>query len=70
MAGIQKKSVSKDTLILENDDGETKVYVKASTGIRLNESLVGKTISVTGIVSLFKGEFELLPRFQEDIKIE
>lgn len=64
------KSVSKDTLILETPKGTVKVYIKSATGIDMSNLKVGQAVQVVGIVSLFKNELELLPRFRDDIVVK
>lgn len=62
------KNISKDTIIVETKKDTVKVYIKSATGISISNLEVGKTIEVLGIVSLFKNEYEVLLRFQSDIK--
>jgi len=64
------KNVSKDTVIIDTGEAEVKIFVKSATGISLSEIKQGMKLTVTGIVSLYKDELEILPRYQEDIVIE
>lgn len=64
------KNVSKDTVIIDTGEAEVKLFVKSATGISLSEIKQGMKLTVTGIVSLYKDELEILPRYQEDIVIE
>ncbi|MGC8821091.1 MAG: hypothetical protein ACP5PP_08355 [Fervidobacterium sp.] len=63
------KSISKDTIILDTGESDVKVYVKSATDINLSNISQGDTVSIVGIVSLFKNELEVLPRSQEDIRM-
>lgn len=64
------KNVSKDTVIIDTGEAEVKLFVKSATGISLSEINQGMKLTVTGIVSLYKDELEILPRYQEDIVVE
>ncbi len=64
------KNVSKDTIIIDTGEAEIKIFVKSTTGISLSEIKQGMKLTVTGIVSLYKDELEILPMYQEDIVIE
>lgn len=64
------KTVSKDTVIINTGEAEIKIFVKSTTGISLSEINQGMKLTVTGIVSLYKDELEILPRYQEDIVVE
>jgi len=59
----------KSTLYLDDGSGEAKVYVKEATGIERPWVEKGEVYSVVGIVSQYKDEHELLPRYQSDIAL-
>jgi len=64
------KSLSKDTLVLQTAKGTIKIYIKSATGIDISKLEVGQNVEVIGIVSLFKNELELLPRFRTDVVVK
>lgn len=64
------KSLSKDTLMLQTAKGTVKIYIKSATGIDISKLEVGQEVEVVGIVSLFKNELELLPRFRTDVVVK
>lgn len=56
-------------LFLDDGSGELRVYINAATGIRLPRLRGGEPIRVTGILSRFDGEPELLPRYTSDLQV-
>lgn len=44
-------------------------YIKSTTGISAKDLKEGDELEVTGIVSDYKGEYRLLPRSQDDLKV-
>lgn len=54
-------------LELDDGTGTIVVYVDAGTHIRYGSLQRGDWVRVTGIVTRFQGELELLPRFQSDL---
>ncbi|MFA5029856.1 MAG: lamin tail domain-containing protein [Patescibacteria group bacterium] len=57
-------------LYLDDGSGETKVYIKSSTGIVLKTLGLqeGEKVKVTGIISQTSGGYRLLPRYQKDLE--
>ena len=53
-----------------SDNVVIKVYIKKGTGINIRDVKVGDRVRVTGVMHIYKGNYELLPRFPEDIVIE
>ena len=47
-----------------------KVYIKKGTGIKIGQIKVGDKVEVTGIMYIYKGKYEILPRFPEDIVLK
>ncbi|MBU4331680.1 lamin tail domain-containing protein [Patescibacteria group bacterium] len=58
------------SLYLDDGTDEIKVYIKQSTGIKKSGMKEGTKLIVTGIVSQYDDEYRILPRYQDDIKIE
>ena len=56
-------------LFLNDGSGEAKIYIKEATGIERPWVEKGEVYSVVGIVSQYKDEHELLPRYQSDIAL-
>jgi DNA/RNA endonuclease YhcR with UshA esterase domain len=59
----------RSALYLDDGSGEAKVYIKEATGIERPWVEEGEIYSVVGIVSQYKEEHELLPRYQSDISL-
>lgn len=59
----------RSALYLDDGSGEAKVYIKKATGIERPWVEKGEIYSVIGIVSQYKDEHELLPRYQSDIAL-
>ena len=68
---IQGEIIEKKSNYFWLDDGseEIKVCIKKSTEIETPDFKVGDQIKVTGILSLSKGDFCLLPRYQSDLEV-
>jgi len=60
--------VAKDNFIVNTGNFKVKVYIKAATGISLANISEGTKVKVTGILTLFKGEYEIQPIQQSDIE--
>jgi DNA/RNA endonuclease YhcR with UshA esterase domain len=60
---------AESALYLDDGSGEAQVYIKEATGIERPWVEKGEIYSVTGIVSQYKDEHELLPRYQSDIAL-
>ncbi len=55
------------TLVLADDLGEMKVYLKQSTGLKASLFEVGANLSVTGVLGRYEDELRLYPRDENDI---
>lgn len=66
--GVVKEKRKYDFVV---DTGEflIKVYLKKGTNIDISNLSVGSKVKVTGILTLYKGEYEILPRGQFDVEI-
>lgn len=64
------ESVAKDNFILDTGKFKVKIYIKSATGISLAQISEGKTVKVTGILTLFRNELEIQPRSQDDIVVK
>lgn len=62
------ESVGKDNFIVNAGAFKVKVYIKSATGISLAGISEGKTVRVTGILTLYKDELEIQPLKQADIE--
>ncbi len=56
-------------LFLDDGSGEAKIYIKEATGIERPWVEKGEIYAIIGIVSQYKDEHELLPRYQSDIAL-
>ena len=56
-------------IIINDGSGQVNSFVCASTGIDVSGLQQGQTIEVTGFSGEFDDQFEVDPRFQDDIKI-
>jgi len=62
------ENVAKDNFIVNTGNLKVKIYIKSATGISLTGIAEGKKVKVTGILTLFKGEYEIQPISQVDIE--
>lgn len=60
---------SGNTFYIDDGSGEIKIYIKESTNIKKPEMKKGDWVTVAGIVSQTSSGYRILPRYQEDIKI-
>lgn len=60
---------SGDTFYIDDGTGSAKIYIKDKTGITLPQKHKGDKAEITGIVNNWSGNFRILPRITEDIKI-
>lgn len=60
-------STSGNTFYLDDGTGQIKIYIKESSGIDKPRMRVGYYALIIGIVSQYKDEYRILPRYQEDI---
>jgi len=68
MYGVVSET-SGDTFYVDVEGQDVRVYVKESTGIDKPSMRVGYYVKVTGIVSLYKDSYRVLPRFADDILV-
>ncbi|MCK4247172.1 MAG: hypothetical protein KAT49_00410 [Methanomicrobia archaeon] len=61
-------SVYKNKFYLEDENDEIIVYIDKDTGISITVKK-GDKVQVSGIISLYKGEMEILPRYNNDIQL-
>lgn len=61
------QSLSSDSFSLDDGKGRIKVYIDRDTGIQLTGLQVGDAIGVVGVLSEYRGNYELKPRFPSDI---
>ena len=54
---------------LDDKTEEVKIYIKQNTGISGNDFNIGDKLEVSGIVSEVNGEYRVLPRFPDDVKL-
>jgi hypothetical protein len=66
--GIVKEKGKYDFVV---DTGKflIKVYLKKGTNIDISNLTEGSKVKVTGILTLYKGEYEILPRGQFDVEV-
>ena len=57
-----------DTLWIDDETDELKIYINKYTGINLDKSEPGQLAEITGILSKTESSYRLLPRYLEDIK--
>jgi len=62
-------STSGDTFFIDDGSGQTKIYIRQSTGIEKPRMKKGDRVEVTGVVSQYNDDYRVLPRFQDDISI-
>jgi len=60
-------SKGKYDFIIDTGNYRIKVYIKKGTNIDLSRIVEGARVQVMGILSIYKGELEILPRTQSDI---
>jgi PKD repeat protein len=58
-----------DTLWIDDNTEELKIYINKYTGINLDKCNPGQLAEVTGILSKTGSDYRLLPRYLEDIKL-
>ncbi|ABR30478.1 DNA-binding protein [Thermosipho melanesiensis] len=63
------KEKRKFDFIVDTREFLIKIYLKKGTNIDISEVEVGKKVKVQGMLTVYKGEYEILPRYQEDIII-
>ncbi|OOC44131.1 DNA-binding protein [Thermosipho sp. 1074] len=63
------KEKNKYNFKVDTGDFIIKVYLKKGTNIDISNLNVGQKVKVQGILAVYKGEYEILPRWQEDIEI-
>jgi hypothetical protein len=66
--GVVKEKHTYD-FIVDTGSFIIKVYIKKGTNIDLSNVQVGTKVKVTGILTTYQGEYEILPRWQEDIEV-
>jgi len=54
---------------LDDKTGEVKVYLKQNTQISGANLEVGDSLEITGLISEYQGEYRLLPRVPNDVKV-
>jgi len=67
--GVVKEKHTYD-FIIDTGSFTIKVYIKKGTNIDLSSIQVGVKVKVVGILTTYQGEYEILPRWQEDIEIK
>ncbi|TYB89656.1 MAG: hypothetical protein FXF54_09605 [Kosmotoga sp.] len=60
-------SLEKYSFMLSSNGNEIKTYLKKGTNISLDKLSYGDELTVVGIVAQYQGEWEILPRDQQDI---
>lgn len=60
--------VQKYSIMVKDKSGMIKVYAKQGMNVSFENISFGQEITVIGIVSMFKGEWEIIPRSQADIQ--
>ena len=63
-------SVEKYSFMLRNEGNQIKIYLKKGTNISLDKLSYGDEVTVLGIVAQYQGEWEILPRSQDDIILD
>ncbi|SHH56756.1 DNA-binding protein [Thermosipho atlanticus] len=66
--GVVKEKNTYDFLV-DTGDFVIKIYLKKGTNIDISNIKVGQKVKVQGILSIYNGEYEILPRWQEDIEV-
>lgn len=62
------KSVEKYQFTVKTDKFEILIYIRKEVPFNVSTLKVGDKVSVTGVMYLYKGMYEILPRTPEDIK--
>lgn len=62
-------ATSGNTFYVDDGSGAARVYIKSTTSIDKPPMRQGYYTKVTGIVSQYKEDYRLLPRFQEDVQV-
>ncbi|KKP70347.1 hypothetical protein A2X44_01385 [candidate division CPR3 bacterium GWF2_35_18] len=65
----QVVATSGNTFYINDGSGEIKVYIKDTTNIDKPKMRVGYYAEIVGIVSQYKEEYRVLPRYQEDLYV-
>jgi len=60
-------ATSGNTFFINDGSGDAKVYIKSSTNIQKPKMRVGYYSAITGIVSQYKDDYRIMPRFQHDV---
>jgi len=63
----QVSATSGNTFFINDGSGDAKVYIKSSTSIQKPRMRTGYYAAVTGVVSQYKDDYRVLPRFQHDV---
>ena len=65
--GTVSSKYSTSFYVEDSEGNSVKIYIKSSTGIDTSNIERGDTVSVTGIAEIYRGNSEVIPRFQTDI---
>jgi len=63
-------SVEKYSFMLKNEGNQIKIYLKKGANISLDKLSYGDEVTVLGIIAQYQGEWEILPRSQDDIILD
>jgi DNA/RNA endonuclease YhcR with UshA esterase domain len=54
-------------LFVDDGSGELQIFVNLQTGIDVSQLALGETVKITGFSSQFEADFEIDPRFPQDV---
>jgi DNA/RNA endonuclease YhcR with UshA esterase domain len=54
-------------LFVNDGSGELQIFVNLQTGIDVSQLALGETVKITGFSSQFEADFEIDPRFPQDV---
>lgn len=74
VAGTITKPVANDLpygyrLFIDDGSGEVQAFVYASTGVDVRSLKPGQRVGVTGFSGQYRDHYEIIPRFQSDIRL-
>ncbi len=69
VSGVVVSKRKYDFNVQYGDGKIIKVYIKKNTGLRISNLNVGDKVTIKGVLYIYKGTYEILPRVPEDIII-
>lgn len=62
-------ATSGNTFFVNDGSGDARVYIKSTTAIQKPKMRTGYYAAITGIVSQYKDDYRVMPRFQQDVVV-